>query len=238
MRRFGLLLASLLTTCSLFVSSLSASEATSFDQAGQRKAAVRIRNWINGYQRAPLYGGSGTLTAVQGDSGLVLTAAHLFEGKVGPITVEFSNGEVSGATLGAIDEKLDVAALWVYAPEGIEPLPLDKTNPELGEQVEIWGFGPERFRSFAATVSYPIEVVGEEPNVLIGAQGVENRMVTIPGDSGGSMVKSGKLVGVHWGYRGADNDPRRSVHAVGCGRIRSWLRANLTEPVANRFLGM
>lgn len=233
MRRFLLVL-----ICLLFVNSTPAAETTSFEQSGERQAAVRVRNWFKGYQRTPLYSGSGTLTAVHGDAGLVLTAAHIFEGQRGPITVEFSNGHVSGATLGAIDEKLDVAALWVYAPEGINPLPLDQMNPELGDQVEIWGFGPERFRAFAATVSLPIEVVGEEPDALVGAQGVENRMVTIPGDSGGPMVRSGKLVGVHWGYRGDTNDPRRSVHAVGCGRIRSWLRANLAEPVAERVLGM
>jgi hypothetical protein len=160
----------------------------------------------------------------------------LFEGATGPITVEFADGEISGATLGAIDPQLDVAALWVYPPKKIAPLPLAKSNPQLGEEVEIWGFGPQRFRSFVAKVSHTIPVVGEEPQALVGAQGIENRMVTIPGDSGGPMVRNGQLVGVHWGYRGDETDPRRCVHAVGCGRIRSWLYAKLAEPVANRFL--
>ena len=56
-------------------------------------AAARIKNWASGYkQPGPAVSGSGTLTAVVGDQGLVVTAAHLFEGKVGPITVEFKDG--------------------------------------------------------------------------------------------------------------------------------------------------
>ena len=56
-------------------------------------------------------------------------------------------------------------------------------------------------------------------------------------DSGGPMVQDGKLVGVHWGYRGAETDPRRCVHAVGAVRIRSWLGAALSAPFRGRLLG-
>lgn len=233
MKRLNLLLILFLS-----VAPLRAAENISYEQDGARKAAVRVRNWINGYQQGALYSGTGTLTAIDGDSGLVLTAGHIFEGKVGPITVEFSDGQISGATLGAVDHKLDVAMLWVYAPKDIEPLPLDQANPDLGDEVEIWGYGPARFRSFLAKVSQPIAVVGEEAEALVGAQGVENKQVTIPGDSGGPMVRSGRLVAVHWGYRGHDTDPRRCVHAVGCGRLRTWLKSNLAEPVAHRLLGL
>ena len=216
---------------------LSAKEPLSFQQSGKRMAAARVKNWISGYNRGPLYAGTGTLTTVDGKYGLVLTAAHIFEGKVGPITVEFENGQVSGGRLLAIDPKLDVAALWIYAPKGIEPVPLAKAKPSVGAEVEIWGFGPKRFRSFVAQVSMPIPVAGDEPQALVGAQGVQDKMVTIPGDSGGPMVQDGQLVGVHWGYRGAATDPRRCVHAVGCERIRSWLAGALSAPFRGRLLG-
>ena len=54
-----------------------------------------------------------------------------------------------------MDRKLDVAAPWINAPHGIDPVPVAKHSPQLGESVEIWGYGPKRFRSFMATVSRP-----------------------------------------------------------------------------------
>jgi hypothetical protein len=170
--------------------------------------------------------GSGTLTAVDGDQGLVLTAAHLFEEKVGPVTVEFNDGQVSGARILAIDRNLDIAALWIYAPKGIQPVPIADHDPDLGEQVEIWGYGPRRFRSFLARMASPI--AGDPPRALVAAQGLLDKQVTIPGDSGGPIISHGKLVAVHWGYRGAAEDPRRCVHALGCSRLKDWLRSELS----------
>jgi len=214
-------------------------EPVSYQQVGSRMAAVRVKNWASGYkQPGPAVSGSGTLTAVDGEAGLVLTAAHLFEGTVGPITVEFKDGQVSGARILAIDRKLDVTALWIYAPKGIEPVPIAEHNPELGQQVEIWGYGPKRFRSFVATVSHPIPLAGDVPQTLIAAQGVQDKQVTIPGDSGGPMVSDGKLVAVHWGYRGGTGDPRRCVHALGCDTLRTWLQKQLAPSVWKRCLVM
>src|SRR5207244_6691938 len=117
----------------------------------------------------PTVSGRGSLTAVDGRQGLVITAAHLSEGKIGPITVEFKDGQSSGARILAIDRKLDVAALWIYAPKGIKPVPIAEHNPELGQQVEVWGYGPKRFRSFIAKVSTPIPMTGDTPKTLIAA---------------------------------------------------------------------
>ncbi|MGD9724493.1 MAG: serine protease [Pirellulales bacterium] len=204
----------------------------SYEQQGARLAAVRVKNWASGYlTEGPSVSGTGTLTAVQGDQGLVLTAGHLFEGKVGTITVEFTNGQRSGARLLAVDTKLDVAALWIFAPDGIQPLPLADRDPILGQQVEIWGYGPKRFRSFLARVARPIPMDGDVPHTLVAAQGVEDRQVTIPGDSGGAMVVDGQIVAVHWGYRGSQDDPRRCVHALGCSTLKEWLRSELDPSI-------
>jgi len=210
-------------------------EVVSYEQFGPRMAAARVRNWTSGYQQpGPAVAGSGTLTAVDGDEALVLTAAHLFEGKVGPVTVEFADGQISGARILAIDRQLDVAALWIFAPRGIEPVQIDEAEPPVGEQVEIWGFGPRKFRSFLAKVADPIPLAGDVPNTLLAAQGVRDHQVTIPGDSGGAMIRAGRLVAVHWGYRGAEDDPRRCVHALGCDTLRDWLVEQLSEPLARR----
>ena len=195
-------------------------------------AAARVKNWASGYKvPGPSVSGSGTLTAVDGRLGLVLTAAHLFEGKIGPVTVEFRDGQMSGARILAIDRKLDIAALWIFAPKGIQPVPIGDSNPKLGQQVEIWGYGPKRFRSFLAEVSPPIPMRGDVPHSLVAAQGIADKQVTIPGDSGGPIVSQGRLVAVHWGYRGATEDPRRCVHALGCGTLRDWLKASVAPSV-------
>jgi S1-C subfamily serine protease len=212
-------------------------DPVSYDQAGSRLAAVRVRNWVSGYrQSGPTVNGSGTLTAVDGGEGLVLTAAHLFEAELGPITVEFHDGQESGARILAMDRELDVAALWIYAPKGVVPVPIADHRPPVGEPVEIWGFGPKRFRSFTARMTSPIPLEGDVPNTLVAAQGVANKQVTIPGDSGGPMVSEGKLVAVHWGYRGDDDDPRRCVHALGCDTLRGWLKSKLTPSLWQRCL--
>ena len=41
---------------------------------------------------------------------------------------------------------------------------------------------------------------------------------------------AGRVVAVHWGYRGAEEDPRRCVHALGCSTLKEWLRSEL-DPV-------
>ena len=173
----------------------------SYEQSGLRMAAARVKNWISGYQRpGPLVTGSGTLTAIDGDGALVLTSAHLFEGKVGPITVEFTDGQMSGARILAIDQKVDIAALWIFAPKRIEPVPLAQHDPASVEQVEIWGYGPKRFRSFLAEVAIPLPQQEDERRWLLAAQGVQDKQVTIPGDSGGPMIRQGagrRPLGIH-----------------------------------------
>jgi hypothetical protein len=231
MAQYFLLLAGL-----LFVPDPNPSiEVVSYQQDGSRMAAARVKNWKSGYdQPGPAVSGTGTLTAVTGREGLVLTAAHLFEGKIGPVTVEFKDGQISGARILAIDRTLDVAALWIYAPRGIRPVPIADHDPQLGSRVEIWGYGPKRFRSFVARVAKPIPLEGDISETLVAAQGIENRQVTIPGDSGGPMVSDGRIVAVHWGYRGGEDDPRRCVHALGCGKLRDWLKTELQPSIWQR----
>ena len=221
----------------LGTSSAAWADTVSYSQQGARLATARIRHWFSGYGQVPLCCGTGTLVGVDGTRGLVLTVAHLFEDGKGPITVEFADGQVSGATLLARDVQLDVAALWIYAPHGIRPLPISKAEPTLGEQLEIWGYGPERFRSFLAVAARPLLDEGEDAHEFLSAQGVEDHMVTIPGDSGGPVVYSGQLVGVHWGYRGTLDDPRRAVHAAPSQLIRTWLTGRFDEKLHARLFG-
>ncbi len=150
----------------------TAVSTVSYDQAGARMAAARVKNWASGYMvDGPAVSGSGTLTSVFGDQGLVITAGHLFEGKIGPITVEFNDGQRSGARLLAVDKDLDIAALWIFAPKRIHPLPIAETDPHLGENVEIWGYGPKRFRSFLARGTADSDARRHSAHVGCGARG-------------------------------------------------------------------
>ncbi len=137
----------------------------------------------------------------------------------------------------AIDPKLDVAALWIFAPKAIEPVPLGEHDPAIGEQVEIWGYGPKRFRSFPAAVSLPEPEPADREPWLLAAQGVKQRQITIFGDSGGPMVRAGRLVGVHWGYTNTEGDPRKYVRAVGCDKLRDWLKPRLSAELFRRCTG-
>ena len=238
MRRF---VWSLLVACLLAAPALSSASpapnatVVSYEQSGLRMAAARVKNWISGYRRpGPVVTGSGTLTAIDGDGALVLTSAHLFEGKVGPITVEFTDGQLSGARILAIDQEVDIAALWIFAPKRIKPVPLGRHDPVIGQQVEIWGYGPKRFRSFLAEVALPLPQPQDERRWLLAAQGVQDKQVTIPGDSGGPMVQQGALVGVHWGYTNTEGDARRYVRAVGCDKVRDWLQTQLSPDLWRR----
>jgi S1-C subfamily serine protease len=234
---YVLILANALLASPSVTDSYPTQEVISYQQDGARMAAARVRNWSGGYmQRGPVVSGSGTLTAADGNTGIVLTAAHIFEGTVGPITVEFNDGQLSGARILAIDRKLDVAALYIFAPKGISPVQIAEHNPQLGQQVEIWGYGPKRFRSFVAKVANPIPMSGDVPRTMVAAQGIKDKQVTIPGDSGGPMICEGRLVGVHWGYRGNEADPRRCVHALGCDKIKDWLKAQLPASLSQRYL--
>jgi len=214
-------------------------EVVSYEQSGLRMAAARVHNWVSGYkQPGPLVTGSGTLTAIDGNGALVLTSAHLFEDKVGPITVEFTDVQVSGARILAIDQKVDIAALWIFAPKKIQPVPLGEHDPPVGEQVEIWGYGPKRFRSFVAEVSLPLPQQDDARRWLLAAQGVQDKQVTIPGDSGGPMIHQGALVGVHWGYTNTQGDSRRYVRAVGCDKVRDWLQTQLSPDLCRRCIAL
>ncbi len=50
------------------------------------------------------------------------------------------------------------------------------------------------------------------------------------------MISDGHLVAVHWGYRGASEDPRRCVHALGAEKQRDWLKSALTPGIWSRCI--
>ena len=210
-------------------------EISSFDQLGARRAVARIVNWPDGYHKGSFYTGTGTLTQLHGDKALVLTAAHIFEQGKGPITVEFYDGQLSGGRLLAVDKKLDVAAVLIFARAA-------SIRFRLPTIIRRWA---TRWKSGAMVRAFPLvrganlaaDSAGRRPpQTLIGARGVNKGEVTIPGDSGGPVIREGRLVGVHWGYRSAATTGR-CVHALGCETINGWIRGKVSWWQSPRLAG-
>ena len=146
--------------------------------------------------------GSGTLIAVHGEGegrrGVVLTAWHvLYDRRTGVMstsaTARWQSGYTStGVVLGS-DQTNDVLAFIVHPPEGSRPIPVAEANPQVGSTLEYIGRG---FRSWTSTTNgYPR--YGNSDHSLAG---VPPRARS--GDSGGSVLHNGQLVGVITGFVG------------------------------------
>ena len=153
--------------------------------------------------RAGTNGGSGTLVAVNSKGvGVIVTAAHVIETHR-TATAEFQSGyKASGAVL-AVDPQNDVAAFMIAAPSGSRPIPVAKVNPIVGSPLEYIGRG---YQSWTATAS-GYHRYGQSDFSLAGVPSQSQS-----GDSGGSVLCAGKLVGVITGWIG---ETHRREHDTG-----------------------
>ncbi|MEX2306130.1 MAG: serine protease [Pirellulales bacterium] len=138
--------------------------------------------------------GSGTLIAVDGSVGLVLTCSHLFDTSAGRIVVTFPNGSRFAARLIDRDPAHDLAALAIRRA-AVEPLVVSDEEP--AGLLTACGFGPSgQFRGVRG------HVVGQSTSVGALYPSVTMAGAVRPGDSGGGVLNTrGQLVGVVWGQR-------------------------------------
>ncbi|MEX2168766.1 MAG: serine protease [Pirellulales bacterium] len=139
--------------------------------------------------------GSGTLVDVRDKYGLVVTNHHVVGHASGPIEVVFPGGFRSHARSLKMDSEWDLAALVIWRPEEITPVPLAARAPQPGDVLTICGYGQGQYRSitgrctdyYAPSVGMPRELVELD---------VEARQ----GDSGGPIFNiKNELAGVLFG---------------------------------------
>lgn len=160
--------------------------------------------------------GSGTLVDLRDDYGLVLTNWHVVRDVKGKITVVFPGGFQSLARVRKVDADWDLAALIVWRPQGLTPVPLAPYTPRLGEVLTIAGYGAGNYRAATGRCSQFVS-----PGVRFPPDMLEISVEARQGDSGGPIFNErGELAGVLFG---ASRGSTTGSHA---GRVR-WFLTNV-----------
>ena len=166
--------------------------------------------------------GSGTLVAVRGRHGLIVTNWHVVRDATGPINVIFPDGFRSGASLLGTDADWDLAALAIWRPN-VEPVRLSQHAPQLEETLSIAGYGSGKYRSASGRCVQYISPGSNHPFEML-----ELSAAARDGDSGGPIFNAqGELAGVLFGAA------RGRTAGSYCGRVKSFLNS-----VSARFDGL
>lgn len=136
--------------------------------------------------------GSGTLIAQDARRGVVLTAKHVV-GRESMATCKFRNGESRNGSVYASSDSTDAAIVVIPAVAGVKPILIAKSDPPTGSRCLALGYGGGWSKLYIAATNF------------VGLQGHPARFSTEPavfisGDSGGTLMHNGKLVGVIQGY--------------------------------------
>ncbi len=163
--------------------------------------------------------GTGTLVAVRGRHGMVVTNWHVVRDARGPINVIFPDGFRSGASVLGTNADWDLAALAIWRP-GVEPVRLSSNPPQLDDTLSIAGYGSGKYRSASGRCVQFISPGGNQPFEML-----ELSTSARDGDSGGPIFNErGELAGVLFGAA------RGRTAGSHCGRVAWFLNS-----VAPRF---
>ena len=182
-----------------------------------------------------------------GHQGFCVTAWHVVSNDQdkGEIGVLFRDGsKAKDCQVVAHDEDADLAIVWVWIPDGIEPAMLAEEEISGGDNLEFAGLGggselTHCLRHFSATASLP----SSEEKIFADVP-------LLPGDSGGPVFNSNNhLVGVisggwFWWDGGVTNEQGNTIsatwpaRAANLGPIQTLMAkaesADLTPEVVNR----
>lgn len=163
--------------------------------------------------------GSGTLVAVRGRHGMVVTNWHVVRDATGPINVIFPDGFRSGATILGTDAEWDLAALAIWRPSAT-PVPLSRQTPQIDDKLSIAGYGSGKYRMASGRCVQYISPGNDQPFEML-----ELSTAAREGDSGGPIFNDkGELAGVLFGAT------RGRTAGSYCGRVAWFL-----NKVAPRF---
>lgn len=180
-------------------------------------AVVRVLN-ERGQERTY---GTGTLVAMDGERGIVVSCAHLFREYTGRLTVSFADGQTRDARLLDVDHEADLSALAI-APVGVSIVTVANQAPKVGDALVSAGYGPngQYATSHGRALGYG-SLDGRTHDVLVMSGSARQ------GDSGGPIFNAqGELAGVLFGTDG------RRVDGVHCLRVRRFLGGLLEKDVA------
>ncbi|NLS91116.1 MAG: trypsin-like serine protease [Planctomycetaceae bacterium] len=175
--------------------------------------------------------GSGTLVAVRGRHGLVVTNWHVVRDARGPINVIFPDGFRSGASVLGTDADWDLAALAIWRPS-VEPVRLSGRQPQVDDALTIAGYGSGNYRSSSGHCVQYISPGGNLPFEML-----ELSATARDGDSGGPIFNSqGELAGVLFGAT------RGRTAGSSCGQVARFLNSvalrfdDLSNPPADTMI--
>ena len=147
--------------------------------------------------------GSGTVVAVHDEVrdgwryGIVATASHVAESTSG-IQVVFENGRSSSkCSVIERDRQNDIALVRCLVPESVRAVSISDVDAKEGDTISYVGRGRRKFNGEVSSLAFPDEIWAD--------------VTFVPGDSGGSVLLNGKLVGViSGGLRWSPNKPQRT----------------------------
>ena len=147
--------------------------------------------------------GSGTVVAVHDQVqdgwryGIVATASHVAESSSG-IQIVFENGRSSSkCSVIERDRSSDIALVRCLVPENVRAVSISDVDAKEGDTISYVGRGRRKFNGEVSSLAFPDEIWAD--------------VVFVPGDSGGSVLLNGKLVGViSGGLRWSPNKPQRT----------------------------
>lgn len=147
--------------------------------------------------------GSGTVVAVHDEVkdgwrfGIVATASHVAESTSG-IQIVFENGRSSSkCSVIERDRQNDIALVRCLVPESVRAVSISDVNAKEGDTISYVGRGRRKFNGEVSSLAFPDEIWAD--------------VVFVPGDSGGSVLLNGKLIGViSGGMRWSPNKPQRT----------------------------
>ena len=147
--------------------------------------------------------GSGTVVAVHDQVqdgwryGIVATASHVAESSSG-IQIVFENGRSSSkCSVIERDRSSDIALVRCLVPENVRAVTISDVDAKEGDTISYVGRGRRKFNGEVSSLAFPDEIWAD--------------VVFVPGDSGGSVLLNGKLVGViSGGLRWSPNKPQRT----------------------------
>ena len=159
--------------------------------------AVVVRDTTTGGQ------GSGTVVAVHDEVkdgwrfGIIATASHVAESSTG-IQIVFENGRSSSkCSVIERDRQNDIALVRCLVPENVRAVSISDVDAKEGDTISYVGRGRRKFNGEVSSLAFPDEIWVD--------------VVFVPGDSGGSVLLNGKLVGViSGGLRWSPNKPQRT----------------------------